>query len=436
MKLHTKIALGLVLGALVGGLANGVFPADCVDFRVATTGGAYWKCWVGDNVANPVGQIFLRMLFMTVVPIVFLSLTLGVAGIGDVRKLGRLGGRTMMYFGLSTAISAVIGLTLVNVLRPGGGVPEATRNALMATYQSQAVGMQAGGTTHFGVGMFVEIVPRNPVLAAANMDMLAIIFFSLVLGAALTLIPSERSEPVVKVLEGLGEAIIKIIDFAMQLAPYGVFGLIFTMTSRFGWGLLAQLGMYFTVVVVGLLIHASIGISGLVKIFAGINPVTFWKGARNIIITAFSTSSSMATLPTNIATAEHHFGVSPRIAGFVLPLGATMNMNGTALFEGVTVLFLAQVFGVDLNIGQQIVVILLAVLTAVGAAGVPGGSLPLMMVILGVVGVPPEGIAIILGVDRILDMCRTTLNVSGDLSASLYIERVDTGRPAPVPGAT
>jgi DAACS family dicarboxylate/amino acid:cation (Na+ or H+) symporter len=422
VKLHTKIALGLILGAFIGGLAKALF------------GDAPWLRFIANNIANPVGQVFLRMLFMTVVPIVFLSLTLGVAGIGDIGKLGRLGGRTFGYFAMSTLISAIIGLTLVNVIKPGGGIPETTRDELMTAFSSQASDMQAGGAQEFGVATFVEIVPRNPIQAAANMDMLAVIFFSIILGTALMTIPKEKSEPVIKVLEGLGDAVIKIIDFAMRLAPYGVFGLIFTMTSQFGWGFLQQLGMYVVVVVLGLVLHAAIGISTLVKVFARISPIAFWKGARNSMITAFSTSSSMATLPTNISTAEKHFGVSPKIAGFVLPLGATMNMNGTALFEGVTVLFLAQVFGVDLSLGAQISVIALAVLTAIGAAGVPGGSLPLMMVILGIVGVPPEGIAIILGVDRILDMMRTTLNVTGDLSASLYVDRIESGRPVPIPG--
>ncbi len=413
MKLHTKIALGLILGALAGGLANALFPD------------AGWVRWVGDNIAGPVGQIFLRMLFMTVVPIVFISITLGVAGIGDVKTLGRLGGRTIGYFALSTTIAAVIGLTLVNTIRPGGGVDPETREMLMATYASSAESLASAGPPEFGVSTFVNIVPRNPVAAAADMDMLGLIFFSLILGAALTMIPKERSEPVVKVLEGLGDAVIKIIDFAMRLAPYGVFGLIFVMTSRFGWGLLGQLGMYVVVVLLGLLIHATVGISALVRIFGRMSPLAFWRSIDAPIITAFSTSSSMATLPTSIATAEKELDISPKIAGFVLPLGATMNMNGTSLFEGVTVLFLAQVFGVDLSLGSQIIVVILAVLTAIGAAGVPGGSIPLMMVVMATVGVPPEGIAIILGVDRILDMSRTTLNVSGDLSATVYIERVD-----------
>jgi len=268
-------------------------------------------------------------------------------------------------------------------------------------------------------------VPRNPVAAAANMDMLALIFFSLIFGAALTMIPREKAKPVITLLEGIGEAVIAIINLAMKLAPYGVFALVFVITSQFGWGILQQLSMYVVVVLIGLLLHATVGISFLVKVFGRMSPLKFWKGIEAPIITAFSTSSSMATLPTSIATAEKELGVQPKIAGFVLPLGATMNMNGTALFEGVTVLFLAQVFGVHLSLGAQVIVVVLSVMTAIGAAGVPGGSLPLMMLVMATVGVPPEGIAIILGVDRILDMTRTTLNVSGDISAAVYIDRID-----------
>ncbi len=425
MKLHTKIALGLVLGALVGGLGNAFF------------GGAPWLDWVSTNVAYPVGQVFLRLLFMTVVPIVFTSIALGVAGIGDIGTLGRLGGRTMMFFAFSTLIAATIGLTLVNTVRPGGGLPEETRDALMTQFASDD--LVVGGPSDFGVSTFVEIVPRNPVFAAADTDMLALIFFSLIFGVALMMIPKEKAQPVLDVLDGIGEAIIKIIDMAMALAPYGVFGLIFVITSQFGWSILGQLSMYVIVVLLGLLLHAAFGVSALVRIFGRMNPVRFWKSIEAPIITAFSTSSSMATLPTSISTAEKELDVQPKIAGFVLPLGATMNMNGTALFEGVTVLFVAQVFGVGLGIGSQVLVIVLAVVTAIGAAGVPGGSLPLMMLVMATVGVPPEGIAIILGVDRILDMARTTLNVSGDLAASVYVDRIDReleGATAMTPGVT
>jgi len=417
VKLHTKIAIGLVAGAVIGGLANALF-AD-----------AGWLNWISQNVAYPVGQIFLRLLFMTVVPIVFTSITLGVAGIGDMKTLGRLGGRAMMYFGLSTLIAATVGLTLVNTIRPGGGLPAETRDALMEQFSGD--GLVTSGPSEFGISTFLNIIPRNPVTAAADTDMLALICFSLIFGAALTMIPATKAKPVLDVLEGIGDAVIKIIDMAMALAPYGVFGLIFVITSQFGWGILQQLSMYVIVVLAGLLIHAVFGISALVRIFGRMNPLKFWKSVDAPIITAFSTSSSMATLPTSIKTAEEELEIQPKIAGFVLPLGATMNMNGTSLFEGVTVLFLAQVFGVGLGLTEQIIVVVLAVLTAIGAAGVPGGSLPLMMLVMATVGVPPEGIAIILGVDRILDMARTTLNVSGDLSAAVYVDRVDRELEAP-----
>ena len=415
MKLHTKIVLGLLLGAVSGVAAN------------TFAGGAEWVTWIGNNIAGPVGQIFLRMLLMTVVPLVFASITLGVAGLGDVRKVGRVGGRALAYFLLSTVLSAIVGLTLVNIVRPGDGLPAAVRDELMTTYGAQAQGLRAGGTTQFGIEMFVNIVPRNPIEAASRMDgMLGVIFFALVFGAALTLLPEEKARPMIRVLDALGEAIVKIIDLAMKLAPYGVFGLIFVVTSRFGWGLLWELGKYVAVVLVGLFFYASVGLSGLVRIFGGLSPRLFWTKAWTSVVTAFSTSSSSATLPTNIAVAERDLKIPPKIAGFVLPLGATMNMNGTSLYEGVTVLFLAQVFGVDLSLGQQVVVVVLSVITAVGAAGVPGGSLPLIMVVLATVGVPPEAIAIILGVDRILDMCRTTLNVAGDLTAAVYVARTES----------
>ncbi|MBI4521456.1 MAG: dicarboxylate/amino acid:cation symporter [Gemmatimonadetes bacterium] len=415
LALHTQILAGLFLGAAAGVAAN-AFAAD-----------ATWVRWFGDNVANPVGQIFLRMLLMTVVPLVFASITLGVAGLGDLRKVGRVGGKTLLYFLFCTTLSATLGIFLVNLVDPGQGLDPAIRQQLFDTYRGQAQGLQAAGGTQFGINTFVNIVPRNPIQAAASLDLLAVLFFALVFGAALTLVPDTKARPLLAVIEGLGEAIVKIIDFAMKLAPYGVFGLIFVVTSRFGWTLLSTLGAYVAVVLVGLFLYASIGLSALVRIFGGLNPLVFWRKARVSAITAFSTSSSSATLPTNIKVAEQELGIPPTVAGFVLPLGATMNMNGTSLYEGVTVLFLAQVFGVDLALGQQVIVVLLSVIMAVGAAGVPGGSLPLIMVVLGTVGVPPEGIAVILGVDRILDMCRTIPNVTGDLTAAVFIARTEAG---------
>ncbi len=411
MKLHSKIALGLVLGAVAGGTCNALFA------------GTDWLLWVSSTLAVPLGQVFLRLLLMTVVPIVFTSIALGVAGIGDVRMLGRLGGRTLAYFAGSTLLAAVIGLVLVNAIRPGDGLDETTRDQLMTQFSQ--TGVAQSGPASFGVNTFVAIVPRNPVQAAADTDMLALIFFSLMFGAALILIPRDKSQPVINLLDGVGQAMVAIIDMAMRLAPYGVFALIFAITSQLGWGILRQLGMYVVVVMAGLLIHAVVGISGPVALLGRMHPMRFWTSVSAPFVMAFSTSSSMATLPTSLHAAETRLGLQPKIAGFVLPLGATMNMNGTALFEGVTVLFLAQVFGILLDPGTQVVVVILSVLTAIGAAGVPGGSLPLLMLVMATVGIPPEAIAIVLGVDRLLDMSRTTLNVCGDLAAAVYVDRTD-----------
>lgn len=414
MKLHVKIVLGLVLGALLG-LAANIWAGDSA-----------WVRWVDTNVAGPVGQIFLRFLLMTVVPLVFTSIVLGVAQIGDVRKVGRVGARSLGYFLISTVISATIGIMLVNLIRPGVGVPVAVREQLLETYRGQVAGLQAGGTTKFGVDLFVNIVPRNPIAAAANLDMLGVIFFALVFGAALTLIPDDKARPVLNFLDGVGEAIIKIIGIGMRLAPYGVFGLVFVVTSLLGWGILQRLMLYIMVVLAGLLLHGSVVLSLLVRFFGGLNPLAFWRRITPSIITAFSTSSSNATLPTNIQVAEEELMIPPKIAGFVLPLGSTMCHNGTALYEGVTVLFLAQLFGVNLTLGQQLIAMALSVLTAVGTAGVPGGSLPLLMVVCAAVGVPPEAVGIVYGVERILDMSRTTLNVCGDLTAAVYVARTES----------
>jgi len=275
----------------------------------------------------------------------------------------------------------------------------------------------------FDINLLVNIVPRNPLKAAVNGDMLAVIFFALVLGAALARMSREKAEPLVKVLESLGEAMVTIIDLVMKVAPLGVFCLIFSVMARFGYELLFNLMKYVLTVLGAMLIFQVLGYGVILKLLARRAPLDFLKRIRIVMVTAFSTSSSNATLPTTIQTAEQELGISPQVAGFVLPLGATMNMNGTALFEGATVLFLAQVFGVDLSLGQQLVVVLMSVVTAIGVAGIPGGSLPLLMMVLGMVGVPPEGIALILGVDRLLDMSRTVLNVTGDLVTATLVER-------------
>ena len=378
--------------------------------------------WIVDNVANPVGQVFLRMLFMIVIPLVFASVTMGVASLGDLRRIGRIGGRTLLFFLATTAIAAAIGLTLMNLVGPGERLDPAVRADLMAQYGAEASTRVGTGVT-FGVETFVAIVPRNIVDAMARNDMLGLIFFSLVFGVALTQLPREKAKPIMDVLDGVVEVVSRIIDYAMRLAPYGVAGLIFAVTVRFGVDVLQSLGLYVVTVLAGLVLHLTGVIGTLARVAAGVPYGTFFRRSRAVMVTAFSTSSSNATLPENIKTAEEEFGVPKEIASFVLPLGATMNMNGTALFEGMTVLFLAQVFGVELSLGAQVIVVVLSVLTAVGAAGVPSGSIPLLALILTTVGIPAEGIALILGVDRILDMSRTVPNVMGDQLTALVIAR-------------
>lgn len=424
MPLHTKIFIGLAIGLASGLLSNALFHES---ERLG---------WVVDHVAQPVGQIFLRMLFMVVVPLVFTSITLGVAGLSDLERIGRIGGKALALFLGTTAIAVVIGLTIVNVLRPGDTLDPGVRQALLLEYAPAAatrVGSAPG--QGFGVDTLVAIVPRNPVDSAARGDMLGLIFFSLVFGVALARLPAKTSRPVLDVIEGLGQAVSLMIGFAMKLAPIGVGALIFSVTARFGLDILSSLALYMIAVLGALLIHQFGAIALLVHFFGGMSPWRFFRRIRAVMLTAFSTSSSNATLPTTIRTAQEELGVPREIAGFVLPLGATMNMNGTALFEGMTVLFLAQVFGIELSLSTQLVVVVMSVITAIGVAGVPGGSIPLLVMVMEMVGVPGEGIALILGVDRILDMCRTVPNVTGDLLTSVLVtksERLPL-MPTPVP---
>ena len=412
VPLHTQILIGLAIGAAAGITANAMWP------------GAPRLLWIVDNIANPIGQVFLRMLFMVVVPLVFTSLALGVAGLGDLGRLGRIGGKTFGFFIMTTAIAVTIGLILANAVRPGALIDPAVREGLLLTYANDASSLGATAeANNFGISTFVNIVPRNPIGAAASGDMLGLIFFTIVFGIALTRIPANVARPVIDVMEGIGQAVIVIIGFAMKIAPIGVAGLIFAVTARFGFDILQSLSAYVGMVLFGLLFHQFVVLGTLARVLGGFTPREFFGKTRFMMVTAFSTSSSNATIPTTLRTATEEFGVPREIAGFVIPLGATTNMNGTALFEGMTVLFLAQVFGVDLTLGTQLIVVVMSIITAVGAAGVPGGSIPLLVMVLIMVGIPGEGIALILGVDRILDMTRTVPNVTGDLLASIVVAR-------------
>jgi DAACS family dicarboxylate/amino acid:cation (Na+ or H+) symporter len=412
MPLHTKILLGLAIGMVAGLVSNNLW------------GGSDNLGWVIRNVADPVGQVFLSMLFMVVVPLVFTSIALGVAGMGDGKQLGRVGGNAFGIFVLPTGAAVVLGLTLVNIFKPGASLDPLVRAELLETYGSLASDrISAAEGNGFGIHTFVNIVPRNPLAAASGGDMLGLIFFTIVFGIALTRLPATVAAPVIKILEGIGQAVSVMIGFAMKIAPIGVTGLIFSVTAQFGLSVLRSLSLYVIMVLLALAIHQFGVITLIARVAAGIRPRDFFRRTRALVVTAFSTSSSNATLPTTIRTAQEEFGVPKEIAGFVLPLGATMNMSGTALFEGMTVLFLAQVFGVELGLGAQLVVIIMSVITAIGVAGVPGGSIPLLAMVLEIVGVPGTGIALILGVDRILDMSRTVPNVTGDLLTSILVTK-------------
>lgn len=421
LALHTRILIGLALGVIAGVGVNQVWGGDHP--RVV---------WVVDNITQPVGQLFLRLLLMIVVPLVFSSLVVGVAGIGDIRKLGRVGLKSFGYCLVISAISVAIGITLANWINPGQKIDPATSIALQERYATDATktveaAIQASGATPKPLMAVVEtIVPKNPFFAVAGREdpnMLHLMFFALVIGIAITLLPVTVTAPLLRVLEGLYEITAKIIEMIMKFAPYAVACLLFNNTARFGLDLLQALAWFVLTVLLGLSIHMFGVYSLSVYFLSGISPLEFFRRIKTVILTAFSTSSSNATLPTALRVSEQNLGVPQEINSFVLTVGATANQNGTALYEGVTVLFLAQLAGVELTLAQQLMVVYLAILGGIGTAGVPSGSIPFIIGVLVTIGVNPALIAIILGVDRLLDMCRTTLNVAGDLTAATYVAR-------------
>ena len=363
---------------------------------------------------------------MVVIPLVISTLATGVAGLGSVAKVGRIGGLTLVTFMSFTVLSAALGLIMVNTIQPGAGLDPQLRTELMLAYQTESTAAMSVAEGGVSIDLLVNMVPRNPVSAAVDFNMLGIIFFSLMLGVAMARLPKEKAKPVLDFLHSLAHIAIGIIEMVMIVAPFAVACLIFSVTGRFGFDILISLATYVATVIAGLGIFMAVVYPLTLKLVAGRNPAAFFHEAWIVIVTAFSTSSSNATLPTTLRVAEEKLGVPNEVAGFVVPLGATMNMDGTALFEGVTVLFIAQVFGIDLALTEQILVVLMSVVVSIGAAGaagVPGGSIPLLMIVLSMVGAPMEGIAIVLGVDRILDMCRTTTNVTGDLVSSTIVAR-------------
>ncbi|MBC2397647.1 dicarboxylate/amino acid:cation symporter [Clostridium tetanomorphum] len=389
MSLVTKIMIGLILGVIVGLL---FVPAP----KIAT------------NYIKPIGVLFLNLIKMTIVPLVFASLVVGAASIGDVKKLGRIGGKTMIYFFITTAIAIVIGLTIANIFKPGVGIPlgEVTKPKT-----SEAPSL---------IQTLLDIVPTNPIDALAKGNMLQIIFFALFTGVGATYI-GEKGKPYLKFCDSLAEIMYKITEVIMSLAPYGVFALIVPVIATNGPKVLLPLIKLIGVCYLGFVLHSIIAYSFSVSIFSKISAKQFFKGTSPATAIAFSTSSSSGTLPITIKTVRETFGISEGIASFVLPLGTTINMDGTAIYQGVCAMFIAQAYGIPLTIGQQVTILLTALLASIGTAGVPGAGFMMLMMVLSSVGLPLEGAALIAGIDRILDMGRTAVNVTGNVAASIVV---------------
>ncbi|MFA7441046.1 MAG: dicarboxylate/amino acid:cation symporter [Sphingomonadaceae bacterium] len=406
VSLQVQLLIGFILGLAGGLLVNLTTGVD--------TG---WVIWVTANITGPVGQIFLRLLFMLVLPLLFSALVVGVAEMGDLKLLGRAGGRTLLLTLVISGIAVLIGMVLVNLLRPGAGVDPALARSLLAQgadgassiVSSAPEGLLAEGN------FLVGLIPPNVFAAAASNEILMVMVFALFFGIGLVMVQSPATDRLQEVIQGLFEVMMALIHLVIRLAPLAVACLMFNLAALFGWDLLLRLGAFVGVVLLAMALHMFVVYPLVIRFLARRSPVQFFKASRGAIVVAFATSSSNATLPVSLKVAEDNLGLPKRIARFVLTVGATANQNGTALFEGVTVLFLAQFFGVDLTFGQQVVVMGVCILGGVGTAGVPAGSLPVIAMILAMVGVPPEGIGLVLGVDRFLDMCRTALNVTGDL---------------------
>jgi DAACS family dicarboxylate/amino acid:cation (Na+ or H+) symporter len=432
LALHWQIIIGLVVGAVAGLVAN----AACTTPESQKTLAELGKDWI-----KPVGQIFLRLVFMVVIPLIISALILGVAGLGDVRKLGRMGLRTLALTLLLSGASVIIGLVFANVLRPGDGLPEAQRDKLQAMGKAREdtkKDVQKSKETKSAMETIRDLIPENPfedIAGAFNPEysrgsgMIAVMVFALLVGIAASVAP-ERTGPLLKVLEGIFDISMVIIGWAMKIAPVGVAALVFSLTSVLGFDILKTLAGFVGTVLAGLAVHMFIIYSIAIVFLARRSPKWFFKGSGEAILTAFGTSSSSATLPTSLRVADQKLGLKPAVTRFVLTIGATANQNGTALYEGITILFIAQVFGTDLSLGMQAKVLLMAVLAGIGTAGVPGGSLPLVGAVLVSVGIPAEGIGIILGVDRLLDMCRTAVNVTGDLAIATIVDKSEGEAPA------
>ena len=432
--LATRILWGLAIGVVAALITLGIgeiFPPVLDAMRKVSVA-----------VLDPFGQIFLRMLFFVVIPLVFASLASGVAQLGDLGKLGPLAGRTFGLFFANMLIAVVLGLLMMNLLQPGHHLAADAQQLLMHEYGGSA--KQVIDTKASQPGMsFATVVemfmPRNLFGAfignsrGALGDVLPLILFAILVGAAGTKLPENKRLKLQAGLDMISEVMTNIVGFALRLAPYAVPALIYSVIVKVGLDILLTLSVFVIGCAVALMLHLFGTMSLWLRFLAHQSPLAFFRKVRPLLITAFSTSSSSATLPAALATAHDDLKLSPSTAGFVLPLGATMNMSGTALFEGCVVLFVAQAFGIELTLAHQAILMLLSVLSAVAVAGIPGGSLPLIAGLLATFGVPPEGIGIIIGVDRILDMLRTTVNVGSDIVTAAVVDYQLRDRLAPTP---
>jgi len=422
-RLANRILIGLLIGAIAGTitlLLGGEFPALLTSARKISTA-----------VLDPFGQVFLRMLFFVVIPLVFASLATGVVQLGRLRDLGPLAGRTFTLFFFNMAIAAALGLAMMNFLSPGDQLDAATKAHLVAEYGGSAAQhiRNAANSPDMNLGSLVDMfMPRNlfGAFVGSNRnqlgEVLPLIVFAILLGAAGTTLPEEKRARLQAGLEMITELMTKIVNFALKLAPYAVPAMIFSVVVKIGFDILAALAVFVAGCAAMMLLHLFGTMSVWLKLWTDRSPLGFFRQIRTVLVTAFSTSSSAATLPAALATARGELGLRPSVAGFVLPLGTTMNMSGTALYEGCVVLFVAQAFGIDLNFVQQATLLLLAVFSAVAVAAIPGGSLPLIAGLLIAFGIPPEGIGIVLGVDRLLDMTRTMVNVGSDMVTTTVVD--------------
>lgn len=409
--LHLQMLAGFTIG-LTGGLVANL-----------TAGDATWVKAIATYVTGPAGQVFLRLLFMLVIPLLFSALVTGVAEMGDLASLKRVGLRTLFFTLVLSTISVVVALVLVNVIRPGGGVDPSLARAMLAQASTGAGAIVGSGRDQpGGVEAVLAIIPSNAIKAAADDDILALMVFALAIGIGLVLVRTDKTQAFQNAVEGLLEIAMALISLVIRLAPIAVACFMFNLAALFGFDILIRLSWYVATVLAAILFQLVIVYGAGVWFVAGMGPRTFFGGAREAMVMGFSTASSNATLPTSLRIAETELKLPRKVARFVLTIGATANQNGTAIFEGVTVIFLAQFFGVELSFGQQGMVMLVCILGGIGTAGVPAGSLPVIALILGMVGVPPAAIGIVLGVDRLLDMCRTMLNVTGDLAIATMVD--------------